>query len=95
MSINADRTDLQFSFILKTTSTQKNKAMYKMSCLSGEEMKIWLTKLKLAMKMNMDIATEIARTKKPSGNYKDYFHIINHYVHIIIVALSWWVFVTL
>ena len=67
MSINADRTDLQFSFILKTTSTQKNKAMYKMSCLTGDEMKIWLTKLKLAMKLNSDIASEMARSKKPSG----------------------------
>ncbi|KAL5258208.1 hypothetical protein ACHWQZ_G012994 [Mnemiopsis leidyi] len=66
LSINADKTDLQYSFILKTSSTNKNKAMYKMSCLTEGEMRTWLTKLREAMKLNIDITAEIARNKKPS-----------------------------
>ena len=69
LSINADKTDLQYSFILKTSSTNKNKAMYKMSCLTEDEMRTWLTKLREAMKLNIDITAEIARNKKPSGGW--------------------------
>ena len=38
-----------------------------MSCLTEDEMRNWLTKLREAMKANVDITSEIARNKKPSG----------------------------
>ena len=67
LSINADKTDLQYSFILKTPSTNKNKALLKMSCLTEGEMRTWLTKIREAMKLNMEMASEMARNKKTSG----------------------------
>lgn len=66
LSINADKTDLQFSFILKTASANKHRALFKMSALTEGEMRMWLKKLKEAMKLNIDITAEIARNKKPS-----------------------------
>eukprot|EP00116_Pleurobrachia_bachei_P002435 sb/3462697/ len=66
LSINADKTDLQYSFILKTPSTNKNKALLKMSCLTETEMRTWLTKIREAMKLNMEMTSELARNKKTS-----------------------------